>query len=50
METQATKARAFAALHVARQPLVLCNIWDAGSAKAVADAGAAAIATGSWSV
>lgn len=50
MDTQATKARAFAALHVARQPLVLCNIWDAGSAKAVADAGAAAIATGSWSV
>jgi methylisocitrate lyase len=31
-------------------PLVLFNAWDAGSARAVADAGAAAIATGSWSV
>jgi methylisocitrate lyase len=32
------------------QPLVLFNAWDAGSARAVADAGAKAIATGSWSV
>jgi len=31
-------------------PLVLFNVWDAGSAKAVAAAGAKAIATGSWSV
>lgn len=45
-----TKAKTFAALHVKGAPLVLWNVWDAGSAKAVADAGAAAVATGSWSV
>lgn len=44
------KARAFAALHVPGTPLILFNAWDAGSAKAVADGGAKAIATGSWSV
>lgn len=44
------KARAFAALHVPGDPLVLFNIWDAGSAKAVVEAGARAVATGSWSV
>ncbi len=44
------KARLFAALHVKGRPLVLTNIWDAGSAKAVADAGAHAIATSSWSM
>ncbi|AKI01146.1 PEP phosphonomutase-like enzyme [Hoeflea sp. IMCC20628] len=48
--TQSAKAKHFAALHVAGDPLVLYNIWDAGSAKAVSDAGASAIATGSWSV
>ena len=47
---QATKARAFKALHVKSAPLVLYNAWDAGSAAAVAKGGAAAIATGSWSV
>jgi methylisocitrate lyase len=40
----------FQSLHVRGQPLVLFNAWDAGSARAVADAGAKAIATGSWSV
>ena len=48
--TQADKARAFQALHVRGAPLVLFNAWDAGSARAVAEAGARAIATGSWSV
>ncbi len=48
--SQSAKAKQYAALHVAGNPLVLYNIWDAGSAKAVADAGASAIATGSWSV
>ena len=43
-------ARAFHALHVPGEPLVLFNAWDAGSARAVAGAGAKAIATGSWSV
>ena len=40
----------FRALHVPGKPLVLYNIWDAGSAKVVAEAGAKGIATGSWSV
>lgn len=40
----------FAALHVPGDPLILFNAWDAGSARIVADAGASAIATGSWSV
>jgi methylisocitrate lyase len=47
---QQEAARLFQALHVAGTPLVLFNAWDAGSARAVADAGAKAIATGSWSV
>ena len=41
---------AFTALHVKGDPLVLYNIWDAGSARAVAGAGAKAIATGSYGV
>ena len=48
--TQAGKARQFATLHVPGTPLILYNIWDAGGAKAIAEAGAKAIATGSWSV
>lgn len=48
--TQTEKARAFAALHVPGDPVILFNAWDAGSAKVVAEAGARAIATGSASV
>ena len=44
------RIEAFRALHVPGDPLVLFNIWDAGSAKAVAAAGAKAIATGSYGV
>jgi 2-methylisocitrate lyase-like PEP mutase family enzyme len=40
----------FASLHVAGDPLVLFNAWDAGSAAAIAKSGATAIATGSASV
>ena len=40
----------FAALHVPGDPVILYNIWDAGSARAVADAGAKALATGSHPV
>jgi 2-methylisocitrate lyase-like PEP mutase family enzyme len=40
----------FAALHVPGDPVVLYNVWDAGSAKVVAEAGAKAIATGSHPV
>ncbi|WP_299829923.1 isocitrate lyase/phosphoenolpyruvate mutase family protein [uncultured Roseobacter sp.] len=48
--SQAEKARLFKGLHVAGQPVVLYNIWDAGGAHALDKAGAKAIATGSWSV
>lgn len=44
------KVAEFRALHVPGDPLILVNIWDAGSAKAVAAAGARAIATGSFGV
>lgn len=40
----------FRRMHTPGRPLVLFNVWDAGSAKAVEDAGASALATGSWSV
>ena len=40
----------FAAMHVPGDPVVLYNIWDSGSARAVAAAGAKALATGSHPV
>ena len=40
----------FAALHVSGDPVILYNIWDVGSALAVVEAGAAALATGSHPV
>ncbi|MFC3711080.1 isocitrate lyase/phosphoenolpyruvate mutase family protein [Sphingoaurantiacus capsulatus] len=43
-------AATFRALHVPGTPIILYNAWDAGSAQAIAKAGAKAIATGSWSV
>ncbi|PRH16389.1 isocitrate lyase/PEP mutase family protein [Burkholderia multivorans] len=48
--TTADKHARFRALHRAGDPLVLFNVWDAGSARAVADTGAPALATGSWSI
>ena len=50
MGEQIRKTEQFRALHISRKPLVLFNIWDAGSAKAVAAGGAKAIATSSWSM
>src|SRR5258708_29531373 len=50
MADQTRKVELFRALHIPGKPLVLFNIWDVGSAKAVAGCGAKAIATGSWSV
>lgn len=47
---QAAGAKQFAELHRKHDPIILFNAWDAGSAKAVAEGGARAIATGSWSV
>lgn len=50
MSQQAALAETFRRLHVPGEPLVIFNAWDAGSARAVAAAGARAIGTGSWSV
>lgn len=50
MTNQRERAKKFKELHVKGNPLVLFNIWDAGSARAVANSGAKAVATGSWSV
>ncbi|MDQ0468405.1 isocitrate lyase/PEP mutase family protein [Labrys wisconsinensis] len=50
MRDQEGKAATFRSLHRRAEPFVLFNIWDAGSAKAVGEAGASALATGSWSV
>jgi 2-methylisocitrate lyase-like PEP mutase family enzyme len=50
MISQKEKVQQFNLLHIKGDPLVLFNIWDAGSARAVEEAGAKAIATGSWSV
>ena len=47
---QIDHAKTFHRLHVKGNPLVLFNVWDAGTARVVAGAGAKAIATGSWSV
>lgn len=48
--TQVEKMRAFKALHVTGQPLVLMNVWDAGTAKTVGETAAKALATGSFSL
>ena len=45
-----SKFALFSALHVPGDPVILYNIWDAGSARAVAAAGAKALATGSHPV
>ncbi len=50
MSKQTVKASQFRSLHIKRDPLVLYNVWDAGTAKIVAKAGAKAIATSSDAV
>ena len=47
---QVARATRFRSAHERGNPLILYNAWDVGSAKAVAAAGARAVATGSWSV
>ncbi|MEV4890831.1 isocitrate lyase/phosphoenolpyruvate mutase family protein [Nonomuraea sp. NPDC055795] len=44
------KAAALRALHVPGDPLVLPNVWDAASARAVQEAGFAVVATGSAAI
>jgi 2-methylisocitrate lyase-like PEP mutase family enzyme len=46
----ASKFERFAALHVPGDPVILYNVWDVGSALAVVEAGAKALATGSHPV
>lgn len=50
MTSQTDKAKQFAERHKRGEPIVLLNIWDAGSARAVEAGGAEALATGSHSV
>src|SRR3546814_8849904 len=50
MTSQKDKARQFATLHKPGEPLIRFNAWDPGGAMVWEEAGARAIATGSWSV
>jgi 2-methylisocitrate lyase-like PEP mutase family enzyme len=50
MPDQKERAELFRGLHVKGDPLIIFNVWDAGTAKALADVGAKAVATGSWAV
>ncbi len=50
MSIQLERAETFKRLHIKGDPVILFNVWDAGTARVVADAGAKALATGSWSV
>ncbi len=47
---QTERAILLKSLHTKGEPLILFNVWDAGSALAIQELGAKAIATGSWSV
>ncbi len=47
MPSQQALIKLFRDLHKQGDPIVLFNIWDAGSAKSVSNAGAKALATGS---
>lgn len=50
MQNQVQLAHDFKNLHIKGTPLILVNIWDAGSAQAIAAIGSRAIATSSWAV
>ncbi|HTK25427.1 MAG TPA: isocitrate lyase/phosphoenolpyruvate mutase family protein [Pyrinomonadaceae bacterium] len=50
MTNQKQLAQAFTDLHIKGDPVIIFNIWDAGTAKAAQDIGAKALATGSWAV
>jgi 2-methylisocitrate lyase-like PEP mutase family enzyme len=47
---QQSKYEQFRNSHIAGKPLILYNVWDAGSAKIVTSVGAKAIGTSSWAV
>ena len=48
--TQTDKARTFHGLHKKGDPLIVFNVWDAGTAQSLVEVGAKAVATGSWAV
>ena len=50
MTSQAEYAATFKSLHKKGDPIILFNVWDPGSAQAVADQGAHAVALGSHGV
>jgi 2-methylisocitrate lyase-like PEP mutase family enzyme len=50
MTEQIERAKKFSALHIKGDPLIIFNVWDAGTAKAATEIGAKAIATGSYAV
>lgn len=50
MNKQIQHANLLKNLHIKGNPLILFNIWDAGSARIIQEAGAKVIGTGSWSV
>lgn len=50
MTTQREQAELLNSLHIKGDPLILFNVWDAGSARAMQEIGAKVIATASWSV
>lgn len=50
MTSQHEQALTFTTLHIKGDPLIIFNVWDAGTAKALAAVGPKAIATGSWAV
>ncbi len=50
MTYQANNAIDFHKLHKRGDPIILFNVWDPGSARAVEASGAKALATGSWPV
>lgn len=50
MMNQIERGHLLKKLHIKGDPLILFNIWDAGSALALQEIGAKAVATGSWSL
>jgi 2-methylisocitrate lyase-like PEP mutase family enzyme len=50
MANQIELAKAFAEIHIKGDPVIIFNVWDAGTAKAAQEIGVKAIATGSWAV
>ena len=50
MKNQIERANQFAKLHIKGDPLIIFNVWDAGTGKAAQEIGVKAIATGSYAV